>query len=94
MAVGLLLLVVTTAWVWASETGRLEPAWLGTLAAGGLTYVAVVMATSWDPLFGTGDDHAAIAATRLVAEKQADIVGVEHDGRHRQASSRAVGIST
>lgn len=67
MTVGLLLLVVTTAWVWGSETGRLEPAWLGTLAAGGLTYVAVAMVTSWDPLFGTGNDHAAVVAALVVA---------------------------
>lgn len=67
MTVGLLLLVVTTAWVWASETGRLEPAWLGTLAAGGLAYVAVTLATSWDPLFGPGDEHATVVATLALA---------------------------
>lgn len=67
VTVGLLLLGVASAWMWASETGRLDPAWLGTLGAGGVTYMAVVKATSWEPLSGTGDESATILATLAVA---------------------------
>lgn len=62
------LLAACLGWVWASEADRLHPAWLGTLAAGGVSYSAAFMMTSpWvDWLFGTGEhDHAVLVVLAL-----------------------------
>lgn len=67
--IGALLLATSLAWVWACETDRLRPAWLGTLAAGGLSYAAVFMITSpwvtW--VFGTRHDDLAVLAVLALA---------------------------
>lgn len=67
--IGVVLLVASLAWVWACETERLRPAWLGTLAAGAVSYSAAFMITSpWaDWFFGTGadDDHEVLAVLAL-----------------------------
>lgn len=64
--VGSLLLAVALGWIVASERGVLEPAWLGTLAAGAVAYAGAAMATSWSPWSGT-DDAAVLATLGLAA---------------------------
>lgn len=66
--VGGVLLAASLAWVVACETDRLRPAWLGTLAAGALSYSATFVITSpWvDWLFGgSDDDHEVLAVLAL-----------------------------
>lgn len=72
--VGTLLLVLAIAWTWASETGRLDSPWLGTLGAGGVAYAAMAMATSWSPLSGSDGDLPILASLALAAAATA--VGV------------------
>ena len=67
---GILLLVVSLAWMVACETGRLEPAWLGTPVAGAVAYAGVDMATSW-----SGSDDASVLVA-LVLAAVATAVGV------------------
>lgn len=62
---GVLLLVVAITWIWASETGRLQPAWLGTLAAGGVAYGGAAMATSSSILFGPDNEGSVLVAVAL-----------------------------
>lgn len=70
---GVLLLVAALGWTVACETGRLEPAWLGTPVAGAVAYAGAAMATSWSVWSGT--DDAAVVAT-LVLATVATAVGV------------------
>ena len=68
--IGGVLLAASLAWVVACEVDRLHPAWLGTLAAGAVSYSAAFAITSpWvDWLFGTNtDDHEVLAVLALAA---------------------------
>ncbi len=70
---GLLLLVAAVAWAVACETGRLEPAWLGTPVAGAVAYVGAAMTTSWTVWSGT--DHTAVLTTLALAAA-ATVLGI------------------
>lgn len=56
---GMLLLVTALAWTWASETGRLRPAWVGTLGAGiaGTSAIFIVL----DGFEGGAEDLRVVA---------------------------------
>lgn len=62
--VGPLLLVAATAWAVASERDLLRPAWLGTLAAGAVSYGAVALVVDWS-LFGGDQGELALAQLAL-----------------------------
>lgn len=74
---GGLLFLASVAWVWASESGRLPPAWFGTLAGGGVSFAGLVLATSpWDAwLSGTNDDSVTILAALALASAYT-VIGV------------------
>lgn len=74
---GLLLVVVGLAWTWAAETGRLEPAWVGTFGAAGAFFAGLLMATGYDPIFGSSDDLPTLVA--LAAGAAWLLVGVQGD---------------
>ncbi len=62
VAFGALLTVVAAGWVWASETGRLRPAWVGTFGAAAAFFAGLVMVTGYDPFFGSSGDTPILAA--------------------------------
>lgn len=68
---GAIVLVVAVAWVWASEAGRLEPAWLGTPAGGLAAYVSVAVALS-----SVGSDGTGSVLGLLGLAAAATVVGV------------------
>lgn len=56
-----ILLAAALAWTWASETGRLVPAWVGTFGASAVALASVVNLADWDP-FGASGDLPIVAA--------------------------------
>ena len=85
---GAILVVAAVAWIVASETGRLPPAWLGTPAAGAVAYAGMAMAMSWS--VWSGADHAALLAN-LVLAAAGTAVGVA-TGRLRVTVVGTVGL--
>ena len=86
---GLLLLGAAVAWAVACETGRLEPAWLGTPVAGAVAYVGAAMTTSWTVWSGT--DHTAVLdhpRPRRRGDRAGDhdLSSAGHDRRDRGAA--------
>lgn len=63
---GAMMLVVALGWVVGSERGALVPAWLGTFAAGAVSYagMSILTDTAW---FGHSDSASIVAALLLAA---------------------------